>query len=487
MAHLELATAVSPAIAPPSPATQSARYLRRQGLNALALVAGDTLALGAALLIAGAVHTWWMGTPLIPLWAGLIFPAWWTGAFLTHLLPSWGLGTTQELRHISLLIVLVFMGTAVVLFITQQTAPTTGSRLMLAASLMASLLLVPLARLRMKRLLIRLGLWGLPTVIYGAGETGAQIARFLRSERGIGYIPIGLLDDDASRHGTYVEGLPVLGPTSHVATMAPVAILAMPSAPRTRLVELLEGPLATYRSVLVIPDLIDVPSLWVVPRDLNGILGLELTCNLLSPLAKFLKRGVDIVLVVVSAGLWVPLCGLIAVLIKLEDGGSPLFSQQRVGQQGRAFQTYKFRTMVPNAEEVLRDTLANDEALRREWTATFKLREDPRLTRIGRLLRRFSLDELPQLWNVLRGDMSLVGPRPLPPYHHEVLPERVRSLRERVRPGLTGLWQVSGRSDAGTAGMEQWDAYYVRNWSLWLDTVVFIRTARAVVNGTGAY
>ncbi|MEM6338258.1 MAG: sugar transferase, partial [Bacteroidota bacterium] len=149
--------------------------------------------------------------------------------------------------------------------------------------------------------------------------------------------------------------------------------------------------------------------------------------------------------------------------------------------------TLKFRTMVKDAEAVLKRRLDEDPALRREWETTFKLRKDPRITRVGRLLRRFSLDELPQLINVLRGEMSLVGPRPLPAYHHEELTDRVRTLRERIRPGLTGLWQVSGRSDSGNEGLERWDAYYVRNWSLWLDIVILTRTVRAVLGGKGAY
>ena len=135
------------------------------------------------------------------------------------------------------------------------------------------------------------------------------------------------------------------------------------------------------------------------------------------------------------------------------------------------------------AEERLR----GDTALRDEWNAGFKLRDDPRVTRIGRVLRRWSLDELPQLWNVLRGEMSLVGPRPLPAYHHERLSPEARRLREVAPPGITGLWQVSGRSDSSLAEMERWDAYYVRNWSVALDLIVLAKTLRAVLSRRGAY
>jgi lipopolysaccharide/colanic/teichoic acid biosynthesis glycosyltransferase len=143
--------------------------------------------------------------------------------------------------------------------------------------------------------------------------------------------------------------------------------------------------------------------------------------------------------------------------------------------------------MVPNAERVLQKALKNNPALRTEWETHYKLKKDPRITKVGNFLRQTSLDEIPQLLNVLRGNMSLVGPRPLPAYHHEDLPEQVRSLREKVNPGITGLWQVSGRSEAGTAGMEKWDPYYVRNWSIWLDIVIIARTFKAVFRGEGAY
>jgi Undecaprenyl-phosphate galactose phosphotransferase WbaP len=269
-------------------------------------------------------------------------------------------------------------------------------------------------------------------------------------------------------------------------TEAPVAIVATPGMSRERLIALLEGKLAGFYRVMVIPELFEVPSLWVKPRDINGILGLEITSNLLSPIARFIKRAMDISLVLAAAPVWIPLCALTALVIFFTEHANPFFLQERVGRRGLLFRTWKFRTMVSDAEEVLRRKLAEDGVLRKEWERSYKLKDDPRVTRIGRLLRRLSIDELPQLLNVLRGEMSLVGPRPLPLYHHDELAPRVRYLRERVRPGVTGLWQVSGRG-GGVQDMERMDSYYVRNWSPWLDVVVLVRTVRAVVKGDGAY
>lgn len=202
---------------------------------------------------------------------------------------------------------------------------------------------------------------------------------------------------------------------------------------------------------------------------------------------KAVKTVLDIAIVLIFLPFWLPLCGIIYLAIWLEDNNNPLFLQDRIGKGGRAFKTFKFRTMVPNAEDVLRKVLAEDEELRQEWETFYKLRKDPRITRIGNFLRRTSLDELPQLFNVLRGDMSLVGPRPLTTYHLDALPKEVCNVRELVKPGITGMWQVSGRSDSGNEGMKQWDPYYVKNWSLGLDFSILYRTVFVVLKREGAY
>ncbi len=199
------------------------------------------------------------------------------------------------------------------------------------------------------------------------------------------------------------------------------------------------------------------------------------------------KQAIEMMIVIATMPLWFPVCAVIYLLIWIEDRKNPLFIQNRIGKGGKEFRTFKFRTMVPNAEEVLKKVLEEDEALREEWETFYKLRKDPRVTRIGKFLRRTSLDELPQLLNVLLGDMGMVGPRPLTAYHQNVLPASVKMLRESVKPGITGLWQVSGRSDSGTEGMKKWDPYYVQNWSLKLDFTILVRTAFVVIACKGAY
>ncbi len=202
---------------------------------------------------------------------------------------------------------------------------------------------------------------------------------------------------------------------------------------------------------------------------------------------RFSKRLLDVV--GASAGLvllW-PLMALIAALIRLESPGPLIFRQRRVGVGGEVFWFLKFRTMVADAEARLKDLERINES---SCGVLFKIRSDPRVTRLGRFLRRTSLDELPQLWNVLRGEMSLVGPRPLQLRDSELLQRKLPEAYDRrlsVPPGLTGAWQVGGRSDTDALGMLSFDLYYVINWSVWLDLRIVCQTFRAVVSGRGAY
>ncbi|HEY8241432.1 MAG TPA: undecaprenyl-phosphate galactose phosphotransferase WbaP [Kiritimatiellia bacterium] len=460
-------------------------FHRRLALNAFVLGVGEVSALMGSLLIGDLIRFLWKGDTMFASWMWVLVAAWLVGATVAKLLPGWGLGPVEELRRTVLLLASVFAATTAMLFWGKVGSET--SRFTLTTGFLLSLVMVPLLRLQMKRSLLARKAWGIPVVVYADRETGPRVIEALQEERGLGYHPIGAFSDELTEPGATMAGLPVLGAVNACTSQAPVAVLAMPSLSRDRSVDLLEGPLSMYRKVVLIPDLLEAPSLWVKPRDFVGILGLEISSNLLDPIARVAKRTFDIIFAVVTAPFWIPAGAILAILVWLEDRHSPFFLQQRVGKNAKLFTLWKFRTMRPDAENVLREKLEAEPVLRDEWNANFKLRNDPRVTRVGAFLRRTSLDELPQLINVLRGEVSLVGPRPLPNYHYDELPERVRKLRERVRPGVTGLWQVSGRSEAGHLGMVRWDAYYVRNWSVWLDIVILVRTIRTVATGRGAF
>jgi len=465
-------------------------YARRAAANAAALALAETAALAAALLVGGWLRAWLVGETVgVHGGAWLVLPLHLGVAAAARLLPGWGLGAVEELRRTILSLVGVFAVAALMVWMAGSDSPGLGqtSRLTLGLAGAFALVMVPLARIAAKRALVEREQWGIRVAIYGAGRTGALIVRRLQEEPGMGYAPLAVFDDDAALWGDHLDTVPIVGGTDRVLPACAAAVLAMPDATADERLALLEGPLACYRTVVVVPDLVDAPSLWVRPRDLAGVLGLEITSNLTRPLPRIVKRAADLALLLLTAPLWAPVVGLLAAVVWLEDRQSPFYRQERVGLDGRVFRVWKLRTMRPDADRVLEAALASDPAMAAEWATTFKLEHDPRITRTGRFIRATSLDELPQLLNVLRGEMSIVGPRPLPRYHHDELEAHVREVRERVRPGITGLWQVSGRSDTGTAGMERWDPYYVRNWSLWLDVVILVRTFRAVLARSGAY
>jgi Undecaprenyl-phosphate galactose phosphotransferase WbaP len=220
------------------------------------------------------------------------------------------------------------------------------------------------------------------------------------------------------------------------------------------------------------------------PLPRSGVTAKRLV--LLDPRAQRIKRILDVLSAAALLVLALPFALAIAIAIPLETRGPVFFVHTRVGKGNRRFKLWKFRSMVVDADAVLEHYLEQHPDLRSEWSTTHKLKDDPRVTRVGRLLRRSSLDELPQLWNVLRGDMSMVGPRPIV---EEEIPKYgpVFSLYSQVPPGLTGLWQVSGRNDMSYRRRTEMDSQYVENWSLRTDLVVLVKTVRVVLFGHGAY
>ncbi|MBU2848271.1 undecaprenyl-phosphate galactose phosphotransferase WbaP, partial [Acidithiobacillus ferriphilus] len=208
--------------------------------------------------------------------------------------------------------------------------------------------------------------------------------------------------------------------------------------------------------------------------------------NLARPGPRIIKRAFDLVAASILVLFLSPLLLFLAWRIRRNDGGPVFFVQERVGRGGQPFPCYKFRSMVIDAESRLRQYLISHPELHAEYQRNFKLRDDPRVTRIGRLLRRTSLDELPQLFNVLRGEMSLVGPRPLLDRELECYGNGL-ALYRQVHPGITGLWQTSGRSETTFAERASLDAWYVKNWSLWYDIVILLRTVKVVLLRNGAY
>lgn len=464
----------------------------RPWLTSLALMITDVAAVLAA---AGLGYVVWrlVNPEITP--ANLFHPVSLTVLFVAAYL-AFGLyaaaspGPIEELRRLTLATGVVALVLTAAAFLTKG-ADQYSRGAFLATALLAAFL-APLGRAALRRLCARRPWWGVPVLILGAGETARVLVRKLAAEPALGLKPVGCLDDDAAPDGGAIA-LPVLGPLA----VAPVLarryrirhlIIAMPELERPRLLEILERYAGPFARIIVIPNLLGMASLWVSPRDLGGMLGLELRQNLLDPASGFLKRFLDLLLASVFGLLALPVLAIAAVWIRRASPGPVLYWQDREGLGGKMIRVPKLRTMHQDADRMLAAWLEQSPEAREEWRRYCKLRRDPRvIPGVGRWLRRTSLDELPQLWSVLRGEMSLVGPRPFPAYHLERFEPEFRALRARVRPGLTGLWQVAARSDGDLDVQRELDTYYIRNWSLWLELYILGRTAAVILAGKGAY
>ena len=405
----------------------------------------------------------------------------WVGLY-----PGYGMSAVQRIRARAYSTATIF----VVLVMWNYTLyDGQWSRGVLILTFGFALVLAPAFEAPLRKTLVARGLCGVPIVILGAGTTGALVARTLQQQRDLGFIIAAMLDDDSRKWGQECHGVPIVGPISAAhafAGQAKVALIAMPKLPPGQLSNLVQN--LSFPSVIVVPDLFGIQSLWITPRDLGGVLGLEVKKNLLLPSNRVLKRALDCMIAMPALLLSLPVLALSALWIQVVSPGSPFFVQEREGKEGRRIRIYKLRTMFPTAENLLAAYLDSHPAEKANWVRFYKLKQDPRiLPGVGWFLRRYSLDELPQLWNVLKGEMSLVGPRPLPPYHLSGFPEGFRALRASVMPGLTGLWQVSTRSDGDLETQQSDDTYYIRNWSVWLDIYILTRTIMTVLTPRGAY
>jgi Undecaprenyl-phosphate galactose phosphotransferase WbaP len=308
----------------------------------------------------------------------------------------------------------------------------------------------------------------------------------------LGYRPIAFLDDDPRKHEAR-DGVPVIGTLDDAPSVARnlgirYAIFAIPNMPRERLEWHLRRWRRIFPRILIIPELAGINTQWSEPRDLGGITGFESHQKLLDPMAALVKRMIDVVAATFGLVVAAPLVGACALWIRKASPGSPFYTQEREGRDGTILRILKLSTLFHTADEMLESHLSGNPSARAEWEQFCKLKHDPRvLPGVGHFLRKTSLDELPQLWNVLKGEMSLVGPRPFPAYHNSRFDPEFLQVRAQVRPGLTGLWQVTARSDGDLSVQQSLDSYYIRNWSLWLDIYILFRTVRAVLAPHGSY
>lgn len=375
------------------------------------------------------------------------------------------------------------------------------SRLTILLTAISLLLLLPIERYWTKRILAALGPWRKRILILGADDMAMVAIRALTMDAFLGYEVAGLLDDDPSKRGCCVgicKGRPVyvVGDISEARaqmerTGSRDLLIAMPGLPEQRLLTLVHTLQPHCDSIYVVPQLWGLPmmNLQVDGFLRERVMMLKLSNNLAKPWNGWFKRGFDLLLGAAITLLVLPFCVVLAILVKLDSEGPALFVQERLGYRGGSFRCLKFRTMNIKGEETLARYLECNPQAADEWQKFAKLRHhDPRLTRLGRFLRRWSIDELPQILNVLKGEMSLVGPRPYLPQERGRIGIDLQTVLS-ARPGMTGFWQVSGRNHLTLEDRVHLEAWYVRNWTVWLDCIILAKTFKAVVfplNGSGA-
>ena len=366
------------------------------------------------------------------------------------------------------------------------------SRLFVVLYTILAFTLMAVLRVVLSKVMKRVKVFQIPVLIVGAGKTAELVVQQILRDSGMRYRVVGFLED---RHpvNTPIHGFPVLGGFEDMEkviqeTEVRTVLIAAPGLPQDDLSDLIYRAQSLVKQVDVVPNLVAVPMSNVTAESFFDakIMVLHIRNNLASPWNQLLKRIFDLALSFIGIIILLPFFLILGILIKIDSPGPCIYKRWVVGKNRHKFGFYKFRTMCINSDEVLRDLLNSNQEAREEFNKYYKLRDDPRITRLGKFLRKTSLDELPQLFNVLLGQMSLIGPRPIT--ENEV-PRYGNYIYEyfKVRPGISGLWQVSGRSNIDYQERVQMDTWYVHNWSVWLDMVLLWRTVAVVVKHKGAY
>ena len=456
-----------------------------------AMLLSDLLAFGLAGWLTLLVASWLgdtrqqVGLELVQLQALFCIAAF----GLRGLYPGIGLSPVSEIRSLSLTTSIIALALAAFSALAPSLAHFPRLTLLLLWPL--SLFLLPVLRIATRYSLSRLPAWGEPVILFGGGKRTREIYEHLNTRRMLGFDPvlIGAQGEtvplNIERPFVMLDELirrPEVMRKMGIRT-ALITAGSIPEPLRTHLLHLQGG---VFERIIKIPDQHDLGSLGVSVLDLDGVFAYEVHQSLSSHPRRAFKRLIDLTLTISGGLLILPILLLLVWLVRRSSSGPVIYKQTRIGQGGRKFKAWKFRTMVDNAEEMLDQTLRENPGMRAEWETTQKLKQDPRITPIGRFLRKFSLDELPQLWNVLRGEMSLVGPRPCMEDQVCLYGDDFE-LYSAVQPGITGLWQVSGRNGTTYAERVRLDVYYVRNWSIWMDLYILFKTFWVVLKHDGAY
>jgi len=488
---------------------EATRPFANQALSKYSLIAADVLALLLAGVLANLMHWLYLGAPAdesLRIWTGeraadrialfvslVAVGIGWFGVLghYTKRRPFWD-EVAEVVRVLAILAVL----DAALLYL----AKLQFSRFWFLAIWLFALALIPAIRLVSKRILNNLGLWQRPAVLLGTGPNALEAFEALKSEPLMGFRVVAFAEPwrsgttPASTIDVRREQFPVVRLGDEFVSelklhsiAKPTIIVALEHEDLTREANLIARLHRHSDDIRVVPPIRGLPLFGATVHHFfrHELFFLNLTNNLARRAPRAVKRLFDIAVSAFLLILLAPAFAYLAWVIK-RDGGPAFFAHTRIGRDGSPFSCLKFRTMAPNAEELLQQLLSTDPEANAEWERDFKLKNDPRITAIGGFLREYSLDELPQLWNVLKGEMSLVGPRPIVQAELDRYDEFADYYLE-ASPGMTGLWQISGRNNTDYSYRVYLDSWYVKNWSLWYDIVILIKTIGVVLAREGAY
>ena len=382
--------------------------------------------------------------------------------------------------------------TAIIILLYIARIAGSTSRMFTAVFWLLSFILLVIFRYIAKKVLEKYQLLQIPVLIIGAGKTAELLVQGIKNDAGMGYKIIGLLEDNKVEQGI-LENYPVLGKFSDAEKVIAKynirhVFIAAPGLEQEKLTKLIYKVQPLVKSMGVIPNLVGVPMGGIEAESLfnEKLMLLRLRNNLARPVNRWIKTIFDYVLTITGTIAISPILIVIALWIYKDSPGPVIFKHRRIGKNGKEFNCYKFRSMCVDAKEKLEQLLQTNPEARAEWEKDFKLKNDPRITKSGAFLRKTSLDELPQIFNVLKGEMSLVGPRPIIRDEMARYGEYINDYL-MVKPGITGMWQVSGRSDIDYAERVLLDSWYTRNWSVWLDITLLFKTFKVVLLRKGAY
>lgn len=468
--------------------------LTRQGnyMAGLIFAAGDYGAIVAAEMLALFVRNYFITTDFLvrPVYTYVLVPLVFMAFIFTKRLYDKKMLFWQITEKLFYACIYGVVFSIVLMFLAQVSGDV--SRLYVSLFACFSFPFLVVFRYVIGKILIAMHLFQTPVLIVGAGLSADAVVREIERDTGMEYDVVGFLEDHEPKT-EFVRKYPVLGGFDDLEdvvkkTGVRSVLIAAPGLPQEKLAGLIYRAQTAAEDVGIIPNLVAVPMSNVTVETFfdEKIMVLHVKNNLAKASNCLVKRLFDIIVTILGGIAISPILIGVALWVYRDSPGPVIYKHRRIGKNGKEFDCYKFRSMCVDSAERLQRLLATDPEAKREWETSFKLKNDPRITRSGHFLRRTSLDELPQLLNVLKGEMSLVGPRPIVKKEIHFYGDYIKDYY-MVRPGITGMWQTSGRSDIDYPERVHMDSWYVHNWSVWIDIVMLWRTVAVVLQHKGAY